>query len=78
MSYEGAFVRQLGQEGVFALGNGRNDFLMPREVAIGVLVLQREGCYREAMEAADICCASPVDALELLCRPTRLIATLLG
>lgn len=73
---KGGFLRRLGAEGVVALGNGRNDLLMLREAAIGVCVLQREGAYRETMEAAGIVCASPVDALELLLKPGRLSATL--
>ena len=73
---KGEFIRRLGPESVIALGNGRNDLLMLREAAIGVCVLQREGAYRETMEAAGIVCASPVDALELLLKPGRLIATL--
>ncbi|MFW6250813.1 MAG: ATPase P [Alkalispirochaetaceae bacterium] len=69
-------VDRLGAESTAAIGNGRNDFLMLRAAAIGICVLQREGAYRETLQAADIVCASPVDALELLLNPKRLIATL--
>ncbi len=68
-------VDRLGADGVLAIGNGRNDLLMLRAAAIGICVLQREGAYRETMQAADVVCASPVDALELLLNPKRLIAT---
>jgi P-type E1-E2 ATPase len=69
-------VEELGAGGVFAIGNGNNDVAMLRAARIGVAVCLAEGCSREAAAAADVLVASPLDALDLLLRPNRLIATL--
>jgi soluble P-type ATPase len=72
------FVEQLGPAGVIAFGNGRNDVAMLRVAAIGVAILAREGVAIEALQAADILALGPVDAIELVLKPKRLIATLRG
>ncbi len=71
-----AYVRELGADGVIALGNGKNDRKMLLIVRIGVAVCLQEGCAADAMLAADIMVTSTVDALDLLLNPKRLKATL--
>jgi soluble P-type ATPase len=43
---------------------------------VGVAVMQAEGAAAETLAAADIVVATIGDALDLLLRPARLIATL--
>jgi len=71
-----AHVERLGPEGVFAIGNGRNDRRMLAAAAVGVAVVQAEGASAETVASADVVAASVLDALELLREPKRLIATL--
>lgn len=71
-----AFVQQLGPESVIAFGNGANDIAMLRLAAIGVAVLATEGMATGVLQAADVLTTSPVDAIQLVLHPKRLIATL--
>ena len=71
-----AYVRKLGAEHVCAIGNGRNDRKMLAAVAVGVALVQREGGAGEAVASAAVVMTGIVDALDLLRRPARLIATL--
>jgi len=61
---------------VVAIGNGANDAAMLQEAALGIAVLGPEGLAAEALLAADVVVASIEDALDLLLRPHRLVATL--
>jgi soluble P-type ATPase len=70
------FVEQLGPAGVIAFGNGRNDVGMLRAAVIGVAILAGEGVAIEALQAADVLAVGPVDAIDLVLKPKRLIATL--
>ena len=70
------YVMNLGAGRVVALGNGNNDVLMLKTARLGIAVCLREGCSREAVEASMILVTSPIDAINLLLRPKRLIATL--
>ncbi len=70
------FVSELGPDAVVAIGNGRNDRKMLSAVALGIALIQREGGAAETLASADVVCASILDALELLCNPKRLVATL--
>jgi soluble P-type ATPase len=72
------FVEQLGPAGVIALGNGRNDVAMLRVAAIGVAILAGEGVAIDAIQAADVLAFGPIDAMDLILKPKRLIATLRG
>jgi soluble P-type ATPase len=72
------FVEQLGPTGVIAFGNGRNDVAMLRVAAIGVAILAGEGVAIDALLAADVLALGPVDAIDLVLKPKRLIATLRG
>lgn len=71
-------VRSLGPEACVSIGNGRNDCLMCRESALSIAVLGEEGACSSLISSADICTRSILDALSLLEKPKRLIATLRG
>lgn len=73
---KGKYIRQLIPSSVISIGNGRNDCLMLKISAIGILVIQKEGASAEALSAADIICTSIYDALDLINNPLRLTATL--
>lgn len=70
------FVQQLGPEHVIAFGNGANDAAMLRLAAVGVAVMAGEGVSLLALRAADVLVHGPLDAIDLVLRPKRLIATL--
>jgi soluble P-type ATPase len=72
------YVEQLGPASVIAFGNGVNDIGMLRLAAIGVAVLAGEGVASGALQAADVLVSGPLEAIELLLQPKRLIATLRG
>jgi soluble P-type ATPase len=72
------YVEQLGPAGVIAFGNGRNDVAMLHLAAIGVAILAGEGVAIETLQAADVLAHGPVEAIELVLNPKRLIATLRG
>lgn len=69
-------VVSLGAGGVAAIGNGANDALMLQEAALGIVVLGPEGAARAAALAADVWAGDVREALDLLARPDRLVATL--
>ncbi len=71
-----AYVRQLGREGVIAIGQGANDAAMLQEAAIGICVLSPEGSAVEALLAADLVVPDIHTALDLIEHPIRLIASL--
>ena len=71
-----ALVRRLGARTVACVGNGRNDRLMLRQAALGIATMQREGAAVEAVQAADIVVHDVRDALDLLHKSRRLLATL--
>ena len=70
------YVQHLGADKVIAFGNGANDAEMLRKAAIGVAVLSNEGVAMSALQASDVLVFGPIDAIELLLHPKRLIATL--
>jgi soluble P-type ATPase len=70
------YIAALGAERVVALGNGNNDARMLKAAGLGIVVCLGEGCSVESFQAARIFVRSPVDAVELLLYPKRLIATL--
>lgn len=73
---KGEFIKHLGADHVFAIGNGRNDKIMLKKAALSVAVIQQEGTYAPLLLEADVVCTSIIDALGLLAHPKRLIATL--
>ena len=72
------YIQQLGATTVVAIGNGTNDVAMLRLASIGIAVLAAEGVSIRALQAADLLVYSPLDAIDLLLKPKRLIATLRG
>ncbi|HLI08720.1 MAG TPA: hypothetical protein VKV40_19305 [Ktedonobacteraceae bacterium] len=70
------FVQQLGASGVVAFGNGANDAGMLQAAALGIAVLTEEGIATRALQAADVLAYGPLNAIDLLLHPKRLIATL--
>ena len=71
-----AYVERLGAERCAAVGNGANDEAMLRVARLGIAVIGREGAGSATLHAADVVCASIVDALELLLSPDALASTL--
>lgn len=71
-----AFVRELGMEGVVAIGNGMNDRKMLKAARLGIAVSGPEGCATEALMASDIHVLRVIDAFDLLLKPKRCKATL--
>ena len=70
------YVARLGPGRTVCIGNGRNDRLMLRSAALGIAVLQAEGAAGVTLAGADIVVPAVTDALDLLGRPLRLIASL--
>jgi len=72
------FVQELGPTHVVAFGNGANDTRMLQLAAIGIAVMAAEGVAISALQAADLLVAGPLDAIDMLLKPKRLVATLRG
>ena len=70
------YIRGLGAWQTVCIGNGRNDYLMLKEAALGIAVILEEGAATQALVSADVVCTSVVSALALLQNPLRLTATL--
>jgi P-type E1-E2 ATPase len=70
------YIRELGADNVFAVGNGNNDTLMLSAARVGVAVCLDEGVSAMAVNHADIAVNSIEDAFGLLLYPNRLKATL--
>lgn len=70
------YIRELGADRVVAIGNGANDAGMLGLAKVGIAVLGGEGMAVKTLQAADVLALGPLDALDLLLHPKRLIATL--
>ena len=70
------FVGSLGAKHTAAVGNGTNDARMLQECALGICVVGREGAAAATLAAADVVVCDVRDALDLLLKPIRLVATL--
>ncbi len=70
------YIRCLGPALTVCIGNGRNDRLRLKAAGLGIMVALEEGAATESLLAADVVCASIIDALGLLENPLRLVATL--
>ncbi len=68
------FLKKLGPPKHIAIGNGYNDHLMLKEAAVGICIIGREGAHNLSLTAADLVVNSPLDALDLILRPKRLMA----
>jgi len=71
-----AYVQKLGEAGVVAIGNGRNDRKMLAAAAIGIALIQKEGGATEAFFGSDIVSRDILEALDLLQNTKRLKASL--
>jgi P-type E1-E2 ATPase len=71
-----ARVEALGADRVVAIGNGRNDEAMLRAARLGIAVLGTEGAATTTLLAADVACATILDALDLLLDERAITATL--
>lgn len=71
-------IREIGPDKSMAIGNGRNDVLMCREAAVSVAVIGKEGTFGGLTAETTVTVCSIEDALDLLIKPKRLIATLRG
>jgi P-type E1-E2 ATPase len=71
-----AYVAELGEEGVIAIGNGSNDAAMLKAAALGIAVLGPEGLAVDALFSADAVAPSILAALDMVADPVRLVATL--
>lgn len=70
------YVRQLGEQSVVAMGNGRNDAAMLASARLGIALLQTEGAAWPTLQAADMVFGDINHALDALANPKRLIASL--
>jgi soluble P-type ATPase len=70
------FLKTFDFEKTVAIGNGNNDQLILKEAGVGIAVLGDEGVSVSAMKNADIVVKNISDALDLLLKRKRLIATL--
>jgi P-type E1-E2 ATPase len=70
------YVRQLGAETVVAIGQGANDAGMLQAAALGICVFSPEGTAVETLMKADLVVNNIHEALELLEKPLRIVATL--
>ena len=71
-----AFVERLGAEHVAAIGHGANDASMLKAAALGICVMSAEGAAVETILAADLVVPTIFDALDLVDKPIRIIASL--
>lgn len=71
-----AFVEMIGGATNVAIGNGNNDREMFEGSRLSIIVMGKEGCCVPSLLAADIVVNSPLDAVDLLLNPDRLVATL--
>ena len=70
------YVYNLGASNTIVIGQGRNDAEMLKIAAIGIGILSKEGTSPETIKAADILAIDIYQALELIEKPMRLVATL--
>jgi P-type E1-E2 ATPase len=70
------YVAQLGAETVVAIGQGANDAGMLRTATLGICVLSPEGTAVETMLGADLLASNIFEALDMLDKPLRIVATL--
>jgi soluble P-type ATPase len=71
-----ARIEALGADRVVAIGNGLNDEAMLRAARLGIAVLGMEGAATPTLLAADVVCATILDALDLLLDERAITATL--
>jgi P-type E1-E2 ATPase len=70
------YIRNLGADTVVVIGQGANDAGMLRVAAVGICILSPEGTAVQSLLAADMVVANIHEALELLEKPLRIVASL--
>jgi P-type E1-E2 ATPase len=70
------YVGALSAESVVAIGQGANDAEMLKAAALGICVLSKEGAAVETLLSADLVVSGIFDALDLLDKPLRIVASL--
>jgi P-type E1-E2 ATPase len=70
------YVRRLGSEYVVAIGQGANDAEMLATARLGICVMSVEGVAKETLLASDLVAPTILDALDLLEKPLRIVASL--
>jgi P-type E1-E2 ATPase len=70
------YVQALGAQWVAAIGQGANDAEMLKAAALGICVLSKEGTAVECLMAADLVVPGIFEALDLLDKPLRIVASL--
>ena len=70
------YIKELGTESCFTIGNGSNDEQMLKDAAVSIAIIGDEGCSTQAMISSNIVCKEISDALDLLLNENRLIASL--
>lgn len=70
------FLNTVGAEETIVIGNGFNDRLVLEHAALSIAVIGGEGCCVQALQKADIVVNNILDALDLLIKPLRIVATL--
>jgi soluble P-type ATPase len=71
-----AFLGGMDAAATAVIANGSNDREIVEYAALSIVVTGGEGCAVETLMRADIACARIDDALDLLLKPQRIIATL--
>ncbi|TXT66486.1 MAG: putative Haloacid dehalogenase [Promethearchaeota archaeon] len=67
---------RIGKEHTIAVGNGRNDALMLKNAALGILILGSEGASTKSLLNSDIVFTNPIDAIHFLLDEKAVVATL--
>ena len=70
------YVNTLGTANCACIGNGRNDLLMLREAALGIIISGAECMSMKSARVADIGATDIANALGLFTHPVRLLTTL--
>jgi soluble P-type ATPase len=70
------YIQKLGAVTIVAIGQGANDAGMLRTAALGICVLSPEGTALETLMGADLVVGNIYEALEILEKPLRIVATL--
>lgn len=73
---KGEFVRSLGGDVSCSAGNGEVDGDMLKESVLSVCVMGYEACSTGALMNSQLCVADGEQALDLLLKPGRIVATL--
>lgn len=69
-------LEKLGRTETITVGNGRNDIQMLEKAALGIGIIQAEGCYSAITRTADLIYTDINNALDSLLHPNRIIAAL--